>query len=185
MPEIEPGARVVGTAHQVAPKIIGGRLDTRRAADAPWPCRTARRENPGKCRAPAQRRPWRWRNFCARRKTIAELDGQFRHHRRDFETAREHLDRLVMALHGKQQTAELVERRGIRRPPLGRALEPRQCVVRAGRFAQRDGKLRIDLRIVPAARGGFERRDGVLRRGPASATRNRKRAALGRGADRP
>jgi hypothetical protein len=67
-----------------------------------------------------------------------------------------------MASQGRQQAAVFVERRSIRRISLCRAFKARQRVIGAAGAAQRDCELGIDLRIVAAARRGFERGYGVL-----------------------
>ena len=97
----------------------------------------------------------------AHQKNVAELDGEIRHQRCDVAAATKNLDRLVVALHRHQQRAELAKSQGIRWLAFGGALEPRQRVVVTADLAQRDGELRIDLRIAPAACGSFERYDRV------------------------
>ena len=74
----------------------------------------------------------------------------------------ERFDRLIVATHGCKQAAEFVECRSVRRISFGRALEARQRVIGAAGAAQRDCQLRIDLRVVAAARCGLERGDDVL-----------------------
>jgi hypothetical protein len=91
----------------------------------------------------------------------SKLDRELWHQRRDVETAIERLNRLIIAIEERQQRAELVERLSMRRPPLDRALEPRQRILDPAALAQHDAEHHFDLRIVIAARRHFERRNGV------------------------
>ena len=158
--ELQPHIGVVGPAHQALPEISGRR---RIVADRLMRLGQAE-QGLGGARGIGQRAAERslgLRIAFAPEQHVAKLDRELRHQRRDVETAIERLDRLVIAIEERQQAAELVERLSMRRPPLDRALEPRQRVLDPAGLAQHDAEHGFDLRIVVAARRRLERRDGV------------------------
>ena len=160
MPEIEPGAGVVGGQSQTTSKIVDGCCVfadlLMRLADAP------QRAGGVGCKFKCFREGGLGAGAVAQRQAdITQLNRQFRHCRCHLETATKRLDRLVMALERIQQAAEFVECRRKRWLPPGGPLEPRQRIFVPADLAECQRKLRIDLRIMLAAGCCVEHRNRV------------------------